>query len=53
MVVLAGCLDQCNATILICSLVDEVSHAVTVLVATGDFHVRKTHPGLCRGPEQQ
>jgi len=24
-----------------------------VLVATGDFHVRKTHPGLCRGPEQQ
>jgi len=33
--------------------IDEVSHAATMLVAKGDFHVRKSPPGLCRGPEQQ
>ena len=53
MVVLSGCLVRCNATILICFLLDEVYHSVTMLVAKGDFRVRKTPPGMCRGPEQQ
>ena len=53
MVVLSGCLGRCKSTILICLVVHEVSHAVTMLVAKGNFHVRKSPPALCRRPEQQ